>query len=311
MTSNALMQLLRSLGFSRLVLRGRNIQALCPAHRESRPSWGISVEPPHFHACFSCGFKGTLATLLRDKFGYTRPQILRLIELSDPTWELEDFSDTRNELTEIDYRLLLPFDSAAKVSAACAYLARRRIVRRTAEAAGLYYDPFQKRILFPWRLDGLLLGVTGRAIDGNLVKTLPYFSTKKSQCFYFPGGTIKSSWAQLILCEGETDALWLYQLGYPNVAALGFGTLSLSALSLVMNRTSKLEEVVCFFDRDETGERLTARSVEVLQKSVVVSRANYDFVPLSKTKCDPAEMTPGQVKQALRHRAIYLDMDFT
>lgn len=60
--------------------RAKDIQITCPythykydeatgktyPYKERRPSLGISVEPPYFYNCFSCGAKGTVEFLVAD-----------------------------------------------------------------------------------------------------------------------------------------------------------------------------------------------------------------------------------------------------
>jgi DNA primase len=272
-----LKELLESLGVQRLRLRRRNLQGCCPAHRESRPSWGISVDPPHFHYCFSCGFRGSLASLLQKGFGYSREDANRIGGIEDTVRKDVDFSltDKEYELDLVDYRLLFQFERALDYKPARNYLNKRRMISdATAEKAGLLFDPAQNRILFPWRISGNLYCITGRAIDDNKVKTLPYFESRKGQCFYFPFESCLQG-DYLVCVEGETDALKVAQAGYP-AAALGFGTITYKAVEYLKKIKPDLREVVCFFDNDGTGRRLTEDAFEAFDCDV--TSVDYDLV---------------------------------
>lgn len=69
MTVEQMQSLLTGMGIQPINVRGVEIQAHCPAHEERtghadvNPSWWINSDTGH-HICFSCQFKGGLATLV-------------------------------------------------------------------------------------------------------------------------------------------------------------------------------------------------------------------------------------------------------
>jgi DNA primase len=299
MTTDELIVLLKKLGFEKVILRNSNVMACCPnpAHQETRPSWGVSVNAPHFHGCFSCGYKGTLAQLLKER-GYAAIQIEALTESSVKDFAIAQWDKERASLEEVDYRLLFPFKSAVEAEFSAKYLQKRRIKTKTAQKANLLYDHFKSRLLFQWKCDGLLIGVTGRAIDPTeKYKTLPYFGTQKGQCFYLPEGKFFPERKRFILVEGEIDALRVLQGGYQPVGALGFGAITTRAVDLLMEKMPKLEEIILFFDDDETGERLSKTAFKKFSTKLKISKVDYHGVrnSVDENKLDPAELDDGDI----------------
>ena len=299
MKSDELKALLEKLGIRRLVQRGHNWMGCCPFHNENNPSWGISVREPHFHGCFSCGAKGTLHGLLLKK-GYSHAHAQALAYKEDPTeFEMPEFGDPRREnvLETIDYRLLFPYSLR---KSAIRYLHSRGILTKTALRAKLTYDHIQKRVLFPWYYHGLLVGVTGRAVDpDNRVKTLPYYGTSKGQCLYLPSGKIRPG--ALCLVEGEIDALKVHQAGFKNVGAFGFGRLSKQQAALI--RKSSATEVILFTDDDETGRTIKASAEKQLKDNMYVF--SVDYAPFRSKypegKLDPGAMREPHIRLALNY----------
>ncbi len=173
--------------------------------------------------------------------------------------------------------------------------------------AGLLYDPFQQRLLFPWCYRGLFLGVTGRAVyPTKKYKTLPYFGTNKKQCFYLPQGFIDIG--TLVLCEGEIDALKIYSAGHRNVAALSFGSFTDAQTSLVLK--SAASKVCCFFDDDQTGARLCKLVVFKLCGARRISAVDYSsFRNRYRDKLDPGVMSRRDIRWALK-KCVIADTDW-
>jgi DNA primase len=212
------------------IQRNNNYMCLCPAHKENSPSWGISLSEPHLHACFACGFKGTLATLLRKSGQFSEKKIRILVGQTSSKFTAPDFELREKDFKEIDYRLLFPYPMR-KVG--LVYMLNRGVSGKTIKLAKLGYDHTQKRVLFPWFYEGRLIGVTGRAIHANPVKVLPYFGTLKGQCLYLPFGRIRPG--PLVIVEGEVDALMAASCSSFNVGALGFGSFTPDQKNLVIN----------------------------------------------------------------------------
>lgn len=306
MNSEQLIELLQQNGVRQVTPRGENIMACCPNHSERRPSWGISVHPPHVHGCFACGFRGTLFGLLL-KFGYSVEKTRRLLQISKvgdyhlEAWkprpvreDVAPFPDS--VLSEQLLYMFSPVEGKAR-----RYLLHRGLLPVAYKKAGLLYDRTQKRVVFPWYFKGTLRGVTGRAIEAdNPMRVLPYFNTAKGKCLYLPLGDIYPG--TLYLVEGEIDALKVFSVGQLNVAAVGFGSFTDEQADLVLK--SSANAVVCFFDDDATGERLTKRVLDKLGGRKAVHAVCYSMIRQSYefpegVKLDPAGLLRRQLREAL------------
>ena len=288
MDANALYKLLQSAGVDNLRIRGANITGCCMFHEETRPSWGISVHDPHMYGCFGCGAKGSLLGLLRH-LGYAEDHARRLCNTGDGSMNLPELEQPDSEKAEIDYTELYPFKWTKQLRVYCN---QRRIDADALKAAGVVYHPPTNRMLFPWKFSAKLVGVTGRALDDNLVKTLPLFGTKKGDWLYLPGEKIKRD--TLVLVEGEIDAWFVYSQvrDFADVGALGFGSFTKNQQQLI--RSSKWKNLILFFDDDTTGKRLTDLAIQAMRSSVAVTSVDYSEVRCNRiyrdVKLDPAEL---------------------
>ena len=284
-----------------MVIRNGNLQGCCPFHKESRPSWGISLTEPHLHGCFSCGASGNLFSLLVRIGGYSVSAAKALVgdtssegERKFPTLQTPLVQGASGEY--FDPRLLWIFSS----DRAYRYLWSRGIPLRVSKKARVCYDHFARRVLFPWYYGGKLRGVTGRSvISSEKVKTLPYFNTKKGDCLYLPAGRIVGQ--PIILVEGEVDALKVFSAGFQNVGALGFGSFTERQSNLVLN--SGATEVALFFDNDTTGSRLLDKATKVLSnKGLPIRYVPYSFCReeySALNKLDPGVLSLGDIRRCI------------
>lgn len=252
MTATELFDLLKKLGIQKLRQRNQNIMGCCPAHADQKPSWGISVSPPHLHGCFSCGFRGTLRSLLLHH-GWTLAAANNLLGKTEASgalsWGAVSAKGKLPSEEEIWPFVLEP--------AAIRYMLRRGISYKTLKAAGVLFHALDQRVLFPWFYNGVFHGATGRSIDPhNQVKIQAYWDLDKRSCLYIPlrKGIIQRN-EPLVLTEGEIDALTVVQCGY-QAAALGKGSVSDGQLALFESLPVNFSFILCF-DSDRVGRKLT------------------------------------------------------
>ena len=293
MTTKDLFDLLASLGIERLKIGNGSITGLCPFHEETRPSWGIKLEEPHPYGCFGCGETGTLYSLLKKISNLDDKSIRRYCLMGDGEQRLAPLEKTEKSSSVIDKTELYCYSCSSKMFE---YLRRRGVPDSITKEAKCTYDRFLKRILFPWYVEGQLVGVTGRAIDENPVKTLPYFSTKKGNWLYFPRYFKNSK--KLVLVEGEIDALKVLAATGMNVAALGFGSFSNRQALLIIHLG--IAELVVFTDLDETGERIYSIVNDKLSEHLKISKVDYSLVEDSyEGKLDPAALSLQDIHKLL------------
>lgn len=278
-----------------------NIMACCPAHADSNPSWGMSIEPPHLHGCFSCGFRGSLFSMLVFKYKWT-PSAARAVTGDPLSWHAgKTLSFVRDvEPVHADNESfpseeeLWPFKLGG---AGLRYMLNRGFKRATLEKAGVLYHQFDRRVLFPWYVGKVFRGATGRAIDPtNKVRIAAYFGLSKKSLCYMPSQQLESP---LVLVEGEIDALAVMQAGY-SVIALGRGSCSALQLKAASTLRVKSSQVILAFDNDATGLRLTHDAGRILRGEFGLMDVRSVQWPRNDIKCDPASFDSSTLVRILR-----------
>lgn len=248
MSSEELADLLKTLGLQKVVPRNKRVYACCPSHPERRPSWGISIEFPHFHGCYACNYKGTLRTLLADA-NWNKERIDNLLGYTDKGSLSQGLQFQRKEYAakRFDQQHVWPFPTATKP--VTDYLRSRGFPPELAVRYRLRHDVANNRLVFPWYSEDSIVGATGRAMDDNPAKIIAYGNFMKGHHFYIPDGVIDPD-KPLYLVEGELDALALAHLNY-NVAAVGQGKFTRHHLRILENVPVKF--LVLCFDNDDHG----------------------------------------------------------
>lgn len=300
MEIEALKELLERIGIKRVVQRNQNLQGLCPFHNERNPSWGISVNEPHLFGCFGCGRRGSLTTLLLEVGGYTKAQANRVVRENADYKTLPQLRFNVKQQIEFDETELYPYTFSKRAAHYCRHRGLDPVRLRNM---GCVDDTTNNRLVFPWRLNGRVLGATGRALEeSDGPKMLPYGGMKKGKLLFLPSGRIFSR-EPLILVEGEIDALKVLCSGFRNVAALGFGSFTKDQSKLVSE--SGVRELMLFFDDDETGARLCEEVNARMRHVCHVHRVNYaSFRDDYEGKLDPGAMVRDDIREVLTKRII-------
>lgn len=289
---------------------GRNILALCPNHSENRPSWGINTSAPHVHACFSCGYKGTLRTLLIDK-GWTITAVTDLLGARQKLNSAFSLSSPSVDSKLPSEEEIWPFILDAT---AIRYMRKRGINPTTLKKAKVVFHPLDQRVLFPWYLNGQFFGATGRTIEEfNPVKVQAYFELRKSHALYSPLGRLPTTEVIVPLVEGEIDALTVFQAGFKHVLALGKGTLSNAQADLLESLPVK-SDLVLFFDNDHVGKCLCVSAFKTLSKRGFKKIRVVDWSSTtSKGKLDPGALDAQRINQLISSapRASFWSIKYT
>lgn len=174
-------------------------------------------------------------------------------------------------------------------------LEKKKIDLSLASSLGLlnfdkkYYDLFRSRIMFPiHNLDGDVVGFTGRIYHGEK-NTSKYMNTKET--VIFKKGEILFNYhrakneirllKQVILVEGNMDALRMYENGFKNTVAL-MGTAMTSKQVNILKHLRV--PIVLMFDNDEAGALATLTNGKMLREA----KCDVSVVRLTGEK-DPDE----------------------
>ena len=150
--------------------------------------------------------------------------------------------------------------------------------------AGEYYDRFRGRAIFPiFSLTGKTVGFGGRSLFDQDPKYLNSPDTPvytKGRLLYglnFTKDHIRNA-GEIILVEGYTDFLSLYQAGFKNVVASLGTALTPNQVALALRFAPK---VVINYDGDAAGKLATSRAIPLLfesdiEVSVLILPENLD-----------------------------------
>lgn len=225
MNSIDLPRILHDAGLQDIRVAGKEIWALCPMHvartgkPDMHPSWSIN-QNTFAHHCFSCGYSGrSLPRLLSDITG--RPVSDDLEHILRQQGVQRAWEQTRAEPASVLDVIVPRLTEFALINILRdvpeRFLKRRWLRRAAIDAYGVRYDREYKQVVMPLRSpEGTLLGAQYRTHSSVL--TQPKGLPKASTLF---GYTLICKHGFCALVESPLDAVRLFGLGIPAVAALG------------------------------------------------------------------------------------------
>lgn len=316
-------QLLKSVG---VVIEGgtsTDLICYCPFHsNKDSPALNISLSAGHLWKCWSgkCGLKGNLITLLKMK-GYSYSEAMKMVKhgeiaIDDLVALLQEiFHEDSGEEEDDSWVGIDPQNFALSDEAnnfpARTYLSSRGI---TEEAYGFFqmgYSAPKKMVVIPvFKNKGELCGVIGRSIA---VKRYQY-STGMTRGTLVWNLNHAKAYDSVILTEGALDAVYIWQSGHRNVAAVLGSAVSPRQLDLIK---TYFTEVICFFDNDDAGDGATNQLLNQLT-DVLVSYVEY---PTRMIECeaedgsttyrkikDPGELTIEEINNMISTRKTSIDL---
>jgi DNA primase len=175
---------------------------------------------------------------------------------------------------------------------------------------GRNYDTFQNRIVFPiHNIDGDVVGFTARCYLEEL--TPKYLNTKET--YIFKKGSILFNYhrckdqirlnKEVIVVEGNMDAIRMYSNGFKNTIALMGTSLTKEQIAILKKTKAK---VILMLDNDNAGETATFNVGNLLEESGI----ELKIVRLSGVK-DPDEyiLTYGadKMQDAIKNAVSFID----
>lgn len=317
--------------------------SLKPFHGETRPSSGINVYE-EIGKCFACGESFNLAKLvahcndfvlprgeydfaraymwLEEKYNLEKKTVykkkLGIRRIEDEDLEEEEETPTRHEMSKIK---LAVFKSGKAVHD---YFFTRGFTKETAKKFLIGWDSKRMRITIPvlWE-DEVPCGVIGRAVLEMKKNGKPnpefYKIYKKGNDFKyhiydnFPVGDIlyplpffKPIDDTAVLVEGQFDAMWGHQQGFPQfLSSLG----SKLAFSKKEQRSKQVDlllslgvrKVILLRDLDEAGIKGAEHDYKLLRQAGIIVYGT-DF---PEGKSDPQELTKEEIKSMIDNKYLY------
>lgn len=321
---------------------GDNIQFCCPFHGETRPSCGINIYT-EVGSCFACGTGYNIPKLvahcmdwvlprgeynyaeanawLEEKYNLDKKQVFQkhmgVIRIEDDEDAEEEPVPTRHEMSR---NALAVFKSGKAIHD---YFFERGFTKETARKFLVGWDEKRMRITVPviWG-DGVPCGIIGRAVlemkidgetnqeffdvyeEGNNVKYHIYDNFPVGEIL-FPLPQFELVEDTAIIVEGQYDAMWCHQLGFPQtLASLGsklvYNKRLQSSKQIDLLTSMGVKKVILIRDKDKAGMEGIERDVKLLKKEGIIPYG----ITYPKGKSDPQELTAKELKKMIENKHL-------
>jgi DNA primase len=291
-----------------------------PEHErgDQRPSSAINIESGGYN-CLGCKRSGTIIDFVADYEGITLVQAVEKLRESEKgvygaeslVTELEErikpkevtppkttkISEIALQLFEVDWHKAYEAYEGDGIPYRIAYPFFRHLKPETLQQFDIGYDKNSKRITIPFRdIEGNLVGFKGRATDPTQQPKYLSIGDKEKSFYGFP--TVKTSnyvWgldsatSDLIIVEGEFDAISLRQRGFSGSVAISGSNFSYRQFKFICRKASSIN---ILFDPDDAGRRAERKWSREFEKYFPTKIAHL------KEK-DPSESTTDEIKEAL------------
>ena len=139
---------------------------------------------------------------------------------------------------------------------------------KRSQKTGRIYDNFRNRVMFPViDLRGNVIAFSGRVLDNSKPK---YVNTAETPVFKKGDGVFALNFAknsgtrQLILAEGQMDAIAMHEFGFTNAVATLGTALTQEQANLIARYA---DEILICYDNDEAGKKATERAIPIFNKT--------------------------------------------
>lgn len=251
---------------------GDNIKVTCPFHKQGKEARASSyiyigteankVEYGWFR-CFTCGEEGPFYHFVAECFDQSDEWAKEwLIEnysdgLVEYKIDLPEINLVKENKTYLDENILKSFENFHP------YMNTRRIDPKVREVFELKYDAKTKCIVFPVRDEkSNLVMLTRRSVEN---KTF-IIDKEKEKPLYLLYYVLNKNIKEVLVTEGQIDALTAWGYGFPAVASMG----SLSDHQIDLLNNSGLRIIYTMFDNDDAGKKFTNTLNKRLRKDLFV-----------------------------------------
>ena len=262
--------------------------ACCPSHDDVHPSWSCNINSG-VHHCFSCGFKGNLASLVQFKLGCSYPEAVQWtyarIGLSKAhDWLNAKVERPREGQLEINDSFLYAFTTPPQEA-----LDSRKISSEAAEVFEILWNPIKKAWIFPIRdQDSKLIGWqekndrTFRNYPGGIRKSVTLF-----------GLSAFDNDSTAVLVESPIDTVRLFTAGIRGGLSSFGVSVSTDQLTLIHSRSRRL---ILALDNDIAGVGETRRILRDDKQPFI-----YAFNYSDSVGKDPGELTDEELHYGVDH----------
>lgn len=262
MTVEEMQDTLTRLGVEFYTCRGYEIQAECPAHEERtghkdrHPSFYINADTGVF-ICFSCGWKGTLYTLINYVSGAENAQAW-LISNQGLSNRLTRALKERPKIEEQTYvtdSMLGAFTSPPSFA-----LKSRGLTLEAATLYGLLWDDKKQNWIIPIRdpNTGKLMGWQEKGYASRFFRNYPT-GIKKARALF---GISQYSGGDMIVVESPLDVIRLASLGISGGVAVYGALISKEQFNIIRGA----DRIVFALDNDDAGRDSSLNMMALCQR---------------------------------------------
>lgn len=236
----------------------------CPngfAHRNNDrdPSMSWDKNALQFY-CFGCNHKIDIYSYYKDYLNYTVEEILGDIKQVESS--RSSFYSEVKKVEEINQECI-------------DYVKARGINEDTIKAFNL--GTYKGQIAFPYYKYDTIVGYKLRQPKKDF--TGPKMTNIKGSKPYLFGSQLVVPGEELIVCEGEFDAMVIYQCGYRNVVSIGAGANSIKTIfEQAKEFLSKFKNIIIVSDNDEAGTKMDKDATKILgRKAKLIDKKIYQL----------------------------------
>lgn len=273
---------------------GDEMVARCPMHlartgrEDQHPSFSINLQTGLF-LCFSCGYRGSLFTLVSDLEGIPLVDAESFVVKGDLKSAIRRMPPA---YTPASPRSYLPESRLAPFCPPPAWACRLRDVSpKSCSHYGVLWSPYEESWILPIRdPEGFLIGWQEKGQVERLFKNHPA-GVKKSRTLFgyhlFEGG-------RMVVVESPLDAVRLHSQGISGAVATYGAIVSRDQIRLM----SAADEVVMALDADEAGRKA---SRELLSSTKGVLKSVRFFAYSEEGAKDPGDLSPEGLQHGISH----------
>lgn len=276
----------------------------CPFHKEgqeAKPSCTVynRVDNPNVpfgtYHCFTCNQSGTLYKLVSKILNKSYEQSKHwLIDNFSSSYEdtrlyLENFEEEQQVTSKLDESILEQYQYFHP------YQFQRGLTEDIIRKFKVGYNEKTDSITFPvWDDKNNLLGITERSVKGKRF----YIPKDIEKPVYLLNFIKQNDITDVVVCEGQIDALVSWSRGIPAVALMGAGT---TDKQIELLNKSGIRHFILMYDNDLAGNHGSLRLKQGLSKDKMITEI---IMPKGK---DVASCTEEEFLNILKFNHINLD----
>lgn len=235
----------------------------CPnhlAHKNGDKNPSMSWDSNrHFFNCFACGNNIDIYSYLKEYENYSTNEIFEKNDIQDIQTKIKKFSEKLNVFKQ----------KQNFTEEQIKFLKDRGIEGITAKHFKL--TNYNGAIAIPHIKNGKIIAVKLRMMNGD--RKYGNIAGGKPTLFGYDNLNLTG---QIIVVEGEFDAMILYQLNYENVVSIGSGANSLASLFEQTDYLFKqYNRIIVISDNDEAGDKMDAGFQEHFENKVSLVDKSY------------------------------------